>query len=295
MRSAHPSAPLTGPDAPSPLENFLDLHSRKVVIGLAVVVAMVATFTTLHLKKKKYAEKAGAALVAAKDLDGLRKVVSEFADTPAGQTAQILLADRQLDSGDAKGATDTLRTFLGANKDHPLASQARLALASALLQLGQPEEAGSELSSFLAAAPTSPLAPLAMIMQAEIAEKKGDIEGAKKIYGEVKAGFPESQFAGKASMRLERVGFILPIEVEPPPPPAPPEPVPTVPPLPTPDAGSETPLLDGEQPLPLPGTPMPPGLNLTPPAGAGGLESPADDIVPPSPPAAGQSPVPETP
>lgn len=239
MSSAHPSAPISGPDAQSPLENFLDLHSRKVLIGIAAVLVIAAIFTGLHLKRKNHERTAGSALVAAQDLDGLRKVISDYADTPAGQTAQILLSDRQLKSGDAKGAADTLRGFLSANPKHPLTSQARIALASTLATLGEPDQANAELSTFLSTAATSPLAPLAMIMQAEIAEKKGDTAAAKKLYAEVKAAFPESQFAETADLRLERVGFIMPTEVEPPPPPP----------------AQDTPMLDSNQPLPIPGAP----------------------------------------
>ena len=258
MRSAHPSAPLTGPDAPSALENFLDLHARKVVIGLAIVLAIVAVGVTMHLRKKKFETEAGAALVAATDLDALKKVTQDFEGTPAAKTALLLMADRQLEAGDAQGAGETLRVFIGANADHPLVSQARLALATSLVRQGKPEEANAELAAFLAASPTSPLAPLALIQQAELAEQKGDLEGARKLYEQVTAGFPDSQFAEMIKMqsRADRVGFVMPTEVDPPPPP--PAPEQTTPPAGAP-AGS---LLEGDGPIPLPGSTPP---NPTPP------------------------------
>ena len=289
MRSAHPSAPLTGPDAPSSLENFLDLHARKVVIGLAILLAIVAVGVTLHLRKKKFETKAGAALVAAKDLDALKKVTRDFEGTPAAKTALLLMADRQLEAGDALGAGETLRAFIGANPEHPLLSQARLALATALVRQGKPDEANAELAAFLTASPTSPLAPLAMIQQAELAEQKGDLEGARKLYEQVTAGFPDSQFAEMIKMqnRMDRVGFIMPTEVDPPPPP----PAPEQTPKPESDAGGS--LLEGDGPIPLPGgttpNPVPP-----PPSDAGGGAPNTDTGTPEVPaPAAPPTQVPE--
>lgn len=277
MRSAHPSAPLTGPDAPSPLENFLDLHARKVVIGLATVLAIVAVVVTIHLRKKKYETRAGAALVAATDLDALKKVTQDFEGTPAAKTALLLMADRQLEAGDAQGAGETLRAFIGANADHPLLSQARLALATALVRQGKPDEANAELSAFLTASPTSPLAPLALIQQAELAEQKGDLEGARKLYEQVTAGFPDSQFAEMIKMqnRMDRVGFVMPTEVEPPPP-APEQ-------TPKPEAETGGSLLEGDGPIPLPGSLLP-GSALPNPPDAGG-EAPSTDAATPEVPA----------
>ena len=283
---------MTGPDAPSGLENFLDLHARKVVIGLGVLLVIVAGFVGLQLKKKNFEKEAGSALVVAKDLDALKKVTVDFDGTPAAQTAQLLMADRQLEAGDAQGAAGTLRTFITAHADHPLVSQARLALAAALIRQGKPEEANSELASFLTSSPTSPLAPLALIQQAELAEQKGDLEGARKLYEQVTAGFPDSQFAQMVQMqgRVDRVGFVMPTEVEPPPP-APPE---------NPAPGAATPaegggsLLEGDGTIPLPGGAPPNSLPLPPTAAPSEQTPPTDAATPVVPaPAAPPTQVPE--
>jgi predicted negative regulator of RcsB-dependent stress response len=286
MRSAHPSAPLTGPDAPSSLENFLDLHARKLVIGLAIALAIVAVGVTIHLRQKKFEREAGAALVAAADLDALKKVTQDFGGTPAAKTALLLLADRQLEAGDAQGAGETLRAFIGGNADHPLISQARLALATALVRQGKPDEANAELEAFLTASPTSPLAPLALIQQAELAEQKGDLEGVRKLYEQVTAGFPDSQFAEMIKMqnRTERVGFVMPTEVEPPPPPPAPAPDAQQNPPPAGDSGGS--LLEGEGPIPLPGT-TPPAVVVPPVPDGTGTGPDTEPLAPaiPAPPA----------
>lgn len=271
MRTAHPSAPISGPDAPSALEIFLDLHARKVMLGLGLVLAVVAVFATLHLKRKKFERAAGAALVVARDMDALRKVIADYGDTPAGQTAQLLLADRQLAAADAKATETTLRGFLAANPKHPLASQAKIALANTLIQLAQTDAANTELASFLQGSPTSSLAPLAMVMQAEIAESKGDTEGARKIYAEAKANYPESNFGYLAASRVDRVGFVMPTEIEPPPPP---------PAQPAPGTGT-LPGANLDISKPLPGSAVPPGISVKP------LDEPAEQAPEP--------PKPETP
>ncbi|MFM7180701.1 MAG: YfgM family protein [Verrucomicrobiales bacterium] len=290
MRSAHPSAPLTGPDAQSSLENFLDLHARKVVIALAIVLAIVAIGVTMHLRKKNFETEAGAALVAATDLDALKKLTQDFQGTPAAKTASLFMADRQLEAGDAQAAAETLRGFISANADHPLVSQARLALATALVRQGKPDEANGELAAFLTASPTSPLAPLAMIQQAELAEQKGDLEGARKLYEQVTAGFPDSQFAEMVKMqnRIDRVGFVMPTEVDPPPPP--PAPAPDQGPKPAGETGGS--LLEGDGPIPLPGSTPNPALP-TPPA-EGTAEPTVEPVAPETPaPPAPPAPIPQ--
>ena len=254
MSLAHPSAPISGPDAPTPLELFLDQHSKKLILALFGVLAVVAVLAALHLKRKKYEATAGAALVMAQDIEALRKVNTEFSDTPAGLTAFLFLADKQLESGDATGAAETLRTFLAKAEKHPLMPQARLSLANALVRLGKPEEAGAELATLIAAAPDSPLAPMAQMMQATLAEEKKDTAAAKGIYEQIKASYPESIYGRIATQKLDMVGFELPTEVEPPAKPA------------TPPASSETPLLDGNNPITIPNagenTTVPPGISL---------------------------------
>lgn len=287
---------MSGPDAPSALENFLDLHARKVVVGLAIVVAIVAVGVTLHLRKKKFETKAGAALVAATDLDALKKVTQDFEGTPAAKTALLLMADRQLEAGDAQNAAETLRGFIAANADHPLVSQARLALATALIRQGKPDEANSELAGFLASAPTSPLAPLAMIQQAELAEQKGDLDGARKLYEQVTANFPDSRFVQtiKYQNRVGRVGFVMPTEVEPPPPPAPPATPETPGQTPKPEGQPAGGLLEGDGPIPIPG--VAPANPTPPPAPTEGAQEPAADATTPEVPAPATPPtqVPET-
>lgn len=259
MSYAHPSAPLSGPDAPTPLENFLEHHSRKLVLGLAVALGLVALFTSLHLKRQKHEAKAGSALVAASDIEAVRKVIADFADTPAAVTAQLLLADKQLDAGDANGAVETLRAFLSRNPQHPLASQARLALATALNRLGKTDDAGAELAAFLKESPSSTLAPLAITMQAELAEQKGDLDGARNLYEQAKTSFPDSNFSKLAGMRAQRVGFVAPTEIDPPPPPPPP---PTSPGTPAP-TGTPS-LLESNAPIPIPGSTPPAAPEIAP-------------------------------
>lgn len=288
---------MTGPDAPSALENFLDLHARKVVIGLGVLLGIVAVATTIHLKKRNFEKEAGAALVAAADMDALKKVVGDYEGTPAARTAKLLLADRQLDAGDAQAAAETLRAFIASDADHPLVSQARLALANALLRQGKPDEANAELATFLTASPTSPLAPLALMQQAELAEQKGDLEGARKLYEQVTAGFPESQFARLISQedRAKRVGFVMPTEVEPPPPPAPPAgespAAPGQPAAPAGQAGGS--ILDGEGPIPVPGAMPPPTTPLPPPSVESESAPTPEAAAPAAPESSGSAPVPE--
>ena len=40
--TAHPSAPLTGPDAPSALDVFLDRHLGKVIAAGVVLLLLIA-------------------------------------------------------------------------------------------------------------------------------------------------------------------------------------------------------------------------------------------------------------
>jgi tetratricopeptide (TPR) repeat protein len=217
----HPPTAITGPDATTPFEAFLDQHARKLLFGVVALAVVVAIFATLHLRRKAYAAEAGRALAAAETLDQFREVANRFADVPAtAGSALLALADRQLEAGDTAGAIASLDTFTEKYGKHPLASQAALAKAGALVRQGDTAGAKAALDAFLTNSARSSLAPLAVLMQAEIAERAGQIDEARTLLEKAKADYAESMFLGQLAAMEQQLGFVQPSEVEPPPPPA---------------------------------------------------------------------------
>ena len=256
-----PNVPASGPEAPSPFELFLDQHLRKVLFGVAGLILLVGIVATAHLMRKRYEAEAGRALANATTVEALRQVADKYKDVPATAGSALLgLADRQLESGDANGAAESLAAFKTKYPDHPLASQARLALAGALGRLGKSAEAIAELDAFLSASGSSSLAPLALMMKAELVEQGGDVEGTRKLLQQVKNDYPDSMFSQQAVSMVDQVGFAMPREVEPPPPPPKPEEAsvpPALAPAPAPAPAPEPPPAPAPeaQPPPAPAVP----------------------------------------
>ncbi len=212
-----PTAPSSSAEAPTRLEAFLDDHAKKVVIALVLILGLVAALVARNLLAQQREVRAGEALVAAADNEGLRGVVAEFAGTPAAGSALIKLGENQLSANDPTAAAESFRRVLDEFPRHPLAAQARLGLAAALLAQDDTDAAIGELDTLFSRHRDSHLAPLALMKKGEILETRGDIEEARAIYEQVTLDFPDSSFVGQAESMLTRAGFIPPVEVDPPP------------------------------------------------------------------------------
>ncbi len=246
---------------PSAFEAFLDRNQKLLILaGIALTVAAIAFVVYRGISKGKR-ETAGAALVKAEDVAGFQAVANDHANTAAGGSAMILLANSQWEAGKKDEAVATLEKLISSHPQHPVISTARVNLGSKLLVLGKTGDAAKAFEAVVSDSSASHAAPFALISLGDIAKSAGDLTKAEGYYNDVKKKFSDSLFVDAADKRLETLKAKAPTEIEPPAPPAPAPSIP-VPPVPK-DPAPADPAPGGQAgtepaPAPAPTVPAPP-------------------------------------
>ena len=252
---------------PNAFEQFLDRNQKNIVI-LAILIALgAAAFVIYRGIEKSKQETAGAAFNKADDLAALQAVVTEHADTTAGRSAMILLADRQWAEGQQDVAIETLRKFIAENAGHPGLPTAQASLGSKLMAQGKSADATKVFEDLADDSNSRFIAPFALISLGDISKAAGDLEKAEAAYARVNKDFSDSSFADAATRRIAMLKAKPPVEI-----PAPPKPEPA--PASDPAAAIKSTL--------------PPGITVTP------VETPASPPVE-TPAPVEEKPAPETP
>jgi len=208
---------------PSAFEAFLD-RNQKGIVGAAVLLTLVgAGWMVMNRLKEAAAEEAGAALSKAETVTDLQAVAKTHPDSPAAGSAQILLADKQWESGDQDAAIETLRSFLAAHPAHPGVASARASLASRLAQQGKTGDAEPLFLQVANDAGSRFLAPYALVALGDIKKTAGKTDEAGELYKRAQDEFTGSPFANSAAQHAKLLNFKMPAEIEAPPAPAPKE------------------------------------------------------------------------
>ena len=204
---------------PSKFDQFMEKNLKKVILlALLIVIGVAAFVITSQLAEAKDRE-AGNALLAAESIDELRKVSTDYPDSGADSSAQLLLAGQLFNSGKEDEAIETLKALAG--KDHPTADQAKFALAGLQLKKDQTSEAKSNYEAVLANSESKYLHPLTLIALGDIAKAAGEDEKAKEYYQRKLDNFQGYADQNIAVTRLNLVGVDSPEKVSPPPAPKP--------------------------------------------------------------------------
>lgn len=233
---------------PSKLDQFLDRHTPKLVIGAILIALAVIGYVIYSGLAEAEAEEAGSALYAANTATEYQEVISKWPDSEAAASAQLLLAGVQWEDSKDE-AVSTLQSFISEHPEHSAAATAKVSLGLRQLAQGKNDEAVSTLTEVANDESAAYIAPLAQITLGDIAKAAGDTEGAKTWYekaAEDNTG-QGNTYADTASARLQLVNAVPPTKVKPTapapavPPAAPaaagstPSPAPTLPPLVAPD------------------------------------------------------------
>jgi len=250
---------------PSAFDQFMDRNQKNLMILALVLVIAAAVFTIYRAVQKSHRHTAGAALSEADDLPSLQKIVKDYAETPAGGSARLLLAEKQWTDGQQDDAISTLRAFISEQSEHPALATAKASLASKLASQGKADEATKEFQEIVdGGESTRFLAPYALVCLGDLAKNAGKTDEARKFYERAQNEYPGTGYSNSASGRIALLGAKAPVEIGAPP-----------------------------APTPAPGDASAPPANLFP---APGLTPAAPEAPAPSAPApAPEAPAPETP
>jgi predicted negative regulator of RcsB-dependent stress response len=203
------------PDVPTPFGSFME-RNQKALLGVAAILILGAGgYMIQHALKEGKAETAAAALSAAKTPDALQDVATKWADTPAGPSAKLLLAEEQWGKGQQDEAIESLRSLLAKSPDHPAVPTARASLAAKLMQQGKNDEAKTLFTQVSTDPKSKFLASYAFICLGDLAKMDGKPDEAEDFYKRAKGDSPFSQMADS---HLTFVKFKMPTEIDAPPP-----------------------------------------------------------------------------
>ncbi len=205
---------------PGAFELFLD-RNQKGLIVVAVLLALGAAGIVVYRGiEQSRQETAGQALNKAEDLQALQAVVTEHADTLAGHSAMVLLAEKQWGEGQQDASIETLRKFISSSQSHPALPTAQASLGSKLMSQGKTGDAAKVFQDMVDDPKARFLAPYALISLGDISKVAGDLDKAEGFYKRVKSDFSESSFSETAGKRIASLKAKAPVEIAPPPKPA---------------------------------------------------------------------------
>ena len=208
---------------PSAAERFLEANGKKLLLLVGLAVIGTGDLIVASGLKEVQEEKAGEALVSAKDPGDFRNIIDGFPGTAAEGTARLRLALLLWDEGERDSAKKVLEDFIAQTPDHPAQPPARMTLSSFLRDEGN-EDGADEMLADLATEPASAyLAPLALMRKSASQEKSGDIDGARASLEQAANPSLKSSFFSQQMVdaRLETVGVTPPVTVPRPKPPPP--------------------------------------------------------------------------
>ena len=131
---------------PSAAERFLEANGKKLLLLVGLAVIGTGALIVASGLKEVQEEKAGEALVSAKDPGDFRNIIDGFPGTAAEGTARLRLALLLWDEGERDSAKKVLEDFIAQTPDHPAQPPARMTLSSFLRDEGNEDGADEMLS-----------------------------------------------------------------------------------------------------------------------------------------------------
>lgn len=193
-------------------EVFWDRYKTAVMAALILAVLAVAGFGGYRFFSERRANAAASLLASAKTSAEFQKIISEYASTPAGASAYLLLADAQKAEQKFSEAIATLQSFLDKHPKHELAGTARMAMAGNLEALGKKDEALTTYQRLATSEPHAFTASAALFSQVHLLKEKNQIEEARRVCETIITQYRESRFAAEAAYHLR----LLKVKTEPP-------------------------------------------------------------------------------
>ena len=275
--SSNPPAPIAEIDhGPSKLDQFLDNHQKKLVIGAILIALGVIAYVIYDGLAEATDQEAGSALLDAEKISEYQDVVKKWPDSNAAASALPLMAELQW-ADSQPDSIASLNEFISKYPEHPSIATAKVSLGLRLLEQGKTDEASEILTEIAESDKHSYISPLACIALGDIAKAASKPDDAKQWYEKAQEDPSEqgNTFQDLAAARLILVNAKPPVKIKPalPEPPKPGTPAtpgaPNTPSVPAPilelpDTPETTPKANAPAPAPPVVTPPTPTEPVTP-------------------------------
>ena len=195
------------PEAAAPTEteqlhSFLRDNGRTLIIGLGVAVALALGLGAYRNYKQSVVLRASQLLMSAQSIEQIQQVANQYASTPSGPVAQLVLASQYYDAGQYDLAQFAYAQFEQKYPKHAMLQAAQLGKAQCLEASGQLDQAADAYDNFLKSRPDSFMAPLATLGLARTLTQQGRFAEAKAKYEDFIAANPESSWTPNAETAL---------------------------------------------------------------------------------------------
>ena len=160
-------------------------YQKEIAAAFIIAILAMVGYAGYRLYAVRHDSKAAELLGAAKSTEEFQAVVARYPGTPAGASAQLLLAEKLRAEKKFAESNTSLRDFIDKNPEHEFAPTAQLMMAANLEAMGKNDEALATYQQVAAKYPTSYSAPLAMISQVPLLKAKNRIDEARRVCEEI--------------------------------------------------------------------------------------------------------------
>jgi len=205
-----PTATPPSRDAALEAHVFWWKFKAEITAAIAIVLLAVAGFAIYRFYGSQRDSAASALLSTAKTVQDYQEVIARYANTPAGASAYLLLAEEQRKEKKFTDANATLQTFVARNPDHEFVPTAQMAIAANLESMGKVDEALAVYQQLAAKYPKNFNAPLALMSEVSLLKAKNRTEEARRVCEKVMTDYRDSFWMAEAARQLRTLPASVP-------------------------------------------------------------------------------------
>jgi len=184
---------------------FLQKYAKPTAIAIIAICVIVLADKFFKAQRHTKEATADTALIHAQSTEDLQAIVDDYASTPAGPLALMVLAREKFNEGQFDEAETLYTRFTKKHGGHELAAQAELNLVTCKEAKGQLGDAHLLYGEFVKKHAGSYLVPSAMMSQARCLEALDQLDEAQIAYEDIIVNFPETSWSRVAEANLKTV------------------------------------------------------------------------------------------
>ena len=182
-------------------------YQKEIAAALIVLILAMCGYAGYRIYVNRREANAAQMLGSAKTPQEYQEVINRYSGTPAGASANLLLAEKLQSEKKFAESNSALQNFIDKNPDHEFLPTAQLMMAANLEAMGKSDEALAVYQQVALKYPNSFSAPLAMISEVPLLKAKNRIEDARRVCEEILTKYRMPGQAAEASRddRMETV------------------------------------------------------------------------------------------
>jgi len=202
-----PTAPPATTEASVETQVFWLRFQKEIAAALIVLILAMIGYAGYRIYINRRDANAAEMLGGAQTPQEFQEVIARYSGTPAGASANLLLAEKLQNEKKFTESNSALQNFIDRNPEHEFAPTAQLMRASNLEAMGKDDEALAVYQQVAAKYPNTFSAPLAMISEVPLLKAKNRIEDARRVCEDIltKYRMPGQPVEATRDDRLETV------------------------------------------------------------------------------------------